>query len=72
MAKIFISYSRASMDVVEQLTQDLKDGDHDVWFDQHLTGGQKWWDNILSQIRECEIFVAALTPDFLESKACQR
>jgi hypothetical protein len=72
MAKIFISYDRASKDVVEQLVQDLTDDDVDIWFDQHLTGGQGWWNNILSEIRECEIFVAALTPDFLESKACQR
>jgi formylglycine-generating enzyme required for sulfatase activity len=72
MAKIFISYDRASKDIVEELVQDLRDEDHDVWFDQHLTGGQKWWNNILSEIRKCEIFVAALTPDSLESSACQR
>jgi hypothetical protein len=36
------------------------DEDHDVWFDQHLTGGQQWWNNILSEIRKCEIFVAVL------------
>jgi hypothetical protein len=70
MAKIFISYSRSSKDIVEELVQDRED--HDVWFDQHLTGGQTWWNNILSEIRNCEIFVAALTPDSLESRACQR
>ncbi len=72
MAKIFISYDRAGKDIVEELVQDLRDEDHDVWFDQHLTGGQKWWNNILSEIRKCEVFVAALTPDSLESSACQR
>jgi thiol-disulfide isomerase/thioredoxin len=72
MAKIFISYSRASKDVIEEMIQDLTDDGQETWFDQHLTGGQRWWDNILSEIRECEVFVAALTPDFLESKACQR
>jgi len=72
MAKIFISYDRASKVVVEQLVQDLMDDDHEIWFDQGLTVGQNWWDNILSQIRQCEIFVAALTPAFLESKPCQR
>jgi hypothetical protein len=72
MAKIFISYSRASKDIVEELVQDLTSDDHEIWFDQHLTGGQKWWNNILSEIRNCEIFVAALTPDSLESRSCQR
>jgi TIR domain len=72
MAKIFISYDRASKDVTEQLVQDLTDDGHEIWFDQHLTGGQKWWDNILSEIRQCEIFVAVLTLESLESRACQR
>jgi hypothetical protein len=72
MAKIFISYSRASKDVVEQLVQDLTDESQETWFDEHLTGGQQWWDNILTEIRECEIFVVALTPNSLESRACQR
>jgi hypothetical protein len=72
MTKIFISYNRTSKDIVEQLVQDLTDDPQETWFDQHLTGGQKWWDNILSEIRKCEIFVAALTPDFLESLACRR
>jgi hypothetical protein len=72
MAKIFISYSRASKGVIEEMIQDLTDDGQETWFDQHLTGGQRWWDNILSEIRECDVFVAALTPDFLESKACQR
>lgn len=72
MARIFISYSRASKDVIEELVQDLTSDDHEIWFDHHLTGGQKWWDNILSEIRKCEIFVAALTLDSLESRACRR
>ena len=71
MAKIFVSYDRSSKDAVEELVQYLRDDDHDVWFDQNLTGGQKWWNDILSAIRECEIFIAALTTDFLESRPCK-
>src|SRR5262249_6152446 len=29
-------------------------------------------ENILSELRQCEVFVAAITPAFLESRACQR
>jgi serine/threonine kinase PknH len=72
MAKVFISYSRESEAVVAALAQDFKDDDHETWFDQRLTGGQKWWDKILSEIRDSEIFVASLTPDFLKSLACER
>lgn len=72
MAIVFISYDRAHQDVVKKLVQDLKDDEHETWFDQKLEGGQPWWDTVLSEIRKSEIFVTALTPESLESQACQR
>jgi TIR domain/Domain of unknown function (DUF4062) len=71
MAKIFISYSRVDKKIVEELVEDLRADNHDIWFDQHVTGGQNWWDNILSQIRECEVFVGAITPEYLKSLPCK-
>src|SRR5262249_48110289 len=55
-----------------KLVQDLRDDEHETWFDQKLEGGQPWWDTVLSEIRKSEIFVTALTPESLESQACQR
>jgi hypothetical protein len=72
MAKIFISYHRPSRDAVQELVQDLRDDGHQPWVDEQLWAGDKWWDNICSEIRDCEIFVAALTPDFVESQECQK
>jgi TIR domain-containing protein len=72
MAEVFISYSRADLEAVNVLVQDLGGLGYEPWFDQALTGGQRWWDNILSQIRDCEFFICTLTPDSLESQACKR
>ncbi len=72
MASIFISYSRADLDAVTNLSQDLGSLEHQVWYDQALTGGQRWWDNILAQIRRADIFIAVMTPDTLESQACKQ
>src|SRR5262245_38522726 len=72
MAIVFISYDRAHQDVVKKLVQDLRDDEHETWFDQKLEGGQPWWDTVLSEIRKSEIFVTALTPESLESQARQR
>ena len=71
MARIFISYSRYNLDPVKMLVQDLEAVGNTVWFDQTLTGGQRWWDSILSNIRECEIFAFALSPESLKSEACK-
>src|SRR5258706_9187820 len=71
--KIFISYSK-DRELVSSLVNDLELLGHEVWFDSELlrTGGQKWWENILFNIRQCDLFIFALTPLSLASEACQR
>jgi hypothetical protein len=68
---IFISYARKDRSAAETLRHDLERARSSVWLDDELTGGQAWWETILGQIRSCELFVFALSPDSLRSKACQ-
>ena len=56
--------------MVEELAKDIEALDHEVWFDQALTGGKPWWDTILAKIRACDLFAFALSPDALDSQAC--
>lgn len=74
MARIFISYSSKDRDKVGPLADDLKELGHDVWYDRELggTGGQKWWTNILEQIRDCQVVIFVLTPASLNSDPCRR
>lgn len=65
--KLFISFSSRNRRYVQELGQDLEAFGHTVWFDAELSGGMAWWDTILKQIRECDVFVLALTPEALES-----
>jgi TIR domain len=71
MKRVFVSYSRNNLDVVNQLVQDMHAVGVQAWHDQTLTGGQRWWDNILANIRECDVFVFALSPESWESEACR-
>jgi len=71
MKRVFVSYSRTNLDVVTQLIQDIQAVGIDTWHDQTLTGGQRWWDNILSNIGECDIFISALSPQSWDSEACR-
>lgn len=71
MRKVFVSYSRNNLDAVGQLVKDLQDVGFDAWHDRTLTGGQRWWDSILSSIRDCEIFIFALSKESWDSEACQ-
>lgn len=71
MGQIFISYSRSDQDKVKEFAEVLQATGNDVWIDQQLTGGQRWWDNILENIRQCEVFVVAVSPKSLDSHACK-
>ena len=51
--------------------QDIQALGHKVWFDQETAGGQAWWDQVLAQVRECNLFVFALAPETLDSYACK-
>lgn len=73
MKKIFFSYSERSKETLKTLVADLKElHEYDLWIDQKLTGGQQWWNEILKQIRECDVFLFAISPESLESEACSR
>src|SRR5919206_197385 len=68
----FISYSRRDEDVVKALTRGLEAAGVDVWRDHELHGGDSWWSVILERIRECSVFVFALSDTSLHrSKPCR-
>src|SRR5688572_21070214 len=71
MRKVFVSYSRNNLDAVGQLVKDLQDVGFNAWHDQTLTGGQRWWDNILASIRDCDVFIFALSHESWQSEACK-
>jgi hypothetical protein len=71
MKKVFLSYSRHNAEVVTKLIHDLQAAGIDIWYDQTLTGGQRWWDNILENIAKCDVFILALSPESWQSEACK-
>jgi serine/threonine kinase PknH len=68
---LFISYSSQDRSAVDALTTALRRGRQEVWFDQQLGGGDSWWKTILEQIRSCDVFIVALSNNWLQSKPCQ-
>lgn len=68
---IFISYRSSDRELVQTLANDLDALGHTIWFDQELTGGHAWWNSILNKVRECDVFIFALSPRSLDSYPCQ-
>ena len=69
--RIFLSYSSKSKQQTSTLAENLKSVGHEVWFDENLSGGQIWWDEICKNIRECEIFIFVLDRNSQLSDACE-
>ena len=69
--KLFVSYSSKDREPVRALVQDLERARHTVWLDQELRGGDPWWQDILRQIRDCDVFLFAVSSNSLGSKPCR-
>ncbi len=69
--KIFISYAHVDEYQVRKLVEILRVSEHDPWFDQGLTVGRAWEAQLLEQIRLCDRFLYALTPESVKSEWCQ-
>ncbi|HEY2298850.1 MAG TPA: toll/interleukin-1 receptor domain-containing protein [Jatrophihabitans sp.] len=72
MARLFISYARQDLTIVRSLVGDLGELGHEPFFDQNLTGGQRWWDVLLDHIQNSEGFLPVLSTAYRESEACHR
>jgi hypothetical protein len=67
---VFLSYAHQDLALAAALRQDLEDMGQSVWIDESLHGGQIWWDEILHQLRDCHLFVLAVSAHALTSEAC--
>lgn len=68
MADIFISYSKANMDLAAELAQFLEESGYDVWWDYELVGGFKFRNQIKEQLSLAKAAIVIWTPESVESE----
>jgi serine/threonine kinase PknH len=68
---IFISYSSRDRESVENIVRALQRARESVWLDREIGPGEQWWREILGQIRDCEVFITALSENWEQSRACR-
>lgn len=64
---LFISYSRKDQDYVRKLAEHLREQRFEVWIDDRIDYGDRWWRTIVQAIRECAAFLLVMSPDSEES-----
>jgi WD40 repeat protein len=73
LKKVFISYSRRNLNVVERLARDLQDAGLEVWVDfRKIKGGEAWRQAIYNGIDESEFVIACLSASAAESEWVRR
>jgi hypothetical protein len=65
---VLISYSRQDQGYARKLEDDLRERGFEVWIDDRIETGERWWRTIDQAIRACAVFVVVMTPDSGESE----
>ncbi len=69
---VFISYSRQDQPYARKLADDLRADGVEVWLDDRVDFGDRWWRTIVKAIHACAAFVVVMTPESEESKWVER
>lgn len=68
MAHVFISYSRKDQAYARRLAKAIRKRGFDVWIDDRIDYGERWWHEIENAIETCGAFVVVMTPDSKQSQ----
>ena len=68
---VVVSYARSNANAAKEIRAGLEQVGHDAFYDGDIATGQRWWDEILHQIRESTVFLFALSPESARSRACR-
>lgn len=68
---LFVSHASQDRSAIDGLLIVLRRTRQGVWLDDELGGGEAWWQTILEKIRECDVFIVALSNNSLASKPCR-
>jgi formylglycine-generating enzyme required for sulfatase activity len=72
MSHIFISYNKQDHKYASQLADDLIHRGFDVWIDDRIDYGDRWWRTIVKAIQDCSAFIVIMTPNSDQSKWVER
>lgn len=71
LPEIFISYKSEDSNFRNDLTEVLRRAYNHVWSDDRLQAGDKWWNTILENINQADIFIYLLSEASAKSLYCR-
>ena len=67
MASLFLSYSREDVGRVRSLAAALERDGHEVWWDQYISGGQEFADEIEKALNSADAVIVCWTANSIRS-----
>ena len=68
---LFLSYSHKDSEKAGKIIRVLKKNGFRVWYDEGITPGAEWDDNVAQAIVDCSYFVALISPGYIASANCR-
>lgn len=68
---VFISYAHADARIVYPELERLKRLGYNVWYDEGVSPGARWSDELALRIQNCSLFLVLFTPGLTKSAHCQ-
>ncbi|MBZ0320257.1 MAG: toll/interleukin-1 receptor domain-containing protein [Anaerolineae bacterium] len=70
---LFLSYAHEDKDSVKsRIIDSLPNKKYKLWYDIRIQPPQDFWEEIENHIKECCVFLFAVSPASIQSEACQR
>ena len=57
---VFISYSRKDQTYARELVTDLRASGFEVWIDDRIDFGSRWWQTIVEAVRGCTALIVVM------------
>jgi adenylate cyclase len=67
LARIFLSYARDDADSARRLAQAVRDAGHEVWWDEHISGGSRFTSAIDQALKNAEAVIVLWSRVSVES-----
>lgn len=69
---IFVSYAHDDAELVYPELQRLRDAGFNVWYDEGISPGSTWRDEVALALTQCSLFLLFVTPRSVASHNCQQ
>lgn len=71
MTRVAVTYARRNKEFVGPVVRDLAKHGFEMWIDEHIISGTKWWDEVLNSLESADVVIMFVSRHYLASPVCK-